>query len=48
MCEYIRINAIMSGYTLEEVAKHCMRTSCWIVIHDRVYDVTNFLDEVRN
>lgn len=37
----------MCEYTLEEVAKHCTRTSCWIVVHSKVYDVTDFLDEVR-
>ncbi|KAI1860371.1 uncharacterized protein JN550_011523 [Neoarthrinium moseri] len=28
-----------------EVAKHCTRDSCWVVIHGKVWDVTNFLDE---
>lgn len=35
----------MCEHTLEEVSKHCTRTSCWMVIHDKVYDVTDFLDE---
>ena len=29
--------------TVEEVAKHKNRQSCWIIIHDKVYDVTKFL-----
>lgn len=29
--------------TLEEVAFHDSSSSCWIVIYDRVYDVTDFL-----
>lgn len=33
-------------FTLEEVAKHNEKKSTWIVIHDSVYDVTPFLDEV--
>ena len=37
----------MCEYTLEEVATHCTRTSCWIVVHSKIYDVTEFLDEVR-
>lgn len=33
-------------FSLEEVGRHKMRDSCWLVIHDHVYDVTKFLDEV--
>ena len=33
-------------YTLEEVAKNNSKQSAWIVIHDSVYNVTPFLDEV--
>lgn len=32
-------------YRLEEVKKHNSPQSAWISIHDRVYDVTKFLDE---
>ena len=36
---------------MEEVAKHNKGRgpdkSIWIVIHDKVYDITKFLDEVR-
>ena len=37
-------------YSLEEVKKHAKgggEKDVWIVIHDNVYDVTKFLDEVR-
>jgi hypothetical protein len=27
-----------------ELAKHNSRESCWIVVHGKVYDVTEFLD----
>ena len=27
-----------------EVAKHNSRESCWIIVHGKVYDVTDFLD----
>lgn len=30
-------------YTLKDVASHCTEESCWMVINDRVYDVTDFL-----
>ena len=37
-------------YSLEEVAEHNKGRgedkSIWMVIHDKVYDVTKFLDEV--
>ena len=34
--------------TLEEVKNHKGASSCWIIIHNKVYDVTKFLDEVRS
>lgn len=33
-------------YTYEEVKKHLDNQSSWIVIHNSVYDVTAFLNEV--
>lgn len=33
-------------YRLEEVQKHNNSQSTWIIIHNRIYDVTKFLDEV--
>ncbi|XP_045603757.1 cytochrome b5 isoform X2 [Procambarus clarkii] len=32
-------------FTLAEVLRHKKADSCWTVIHDKVYDVTKFLDE---
>ncbi|OQR74061.1 cytochrome b5 isoform 1 [Tropilaelaps mercedesae] len=32
-------------YSLEEVAEHKAKSSCWLVIHENVYDVTKFMDE---
>ncbi|KAI5285200.1 hypothetical protein KEM54_000751 [Ascosphaera aggregata] len=32
-------------FSATEVAKHSSRESCFVVIHDKVYDVTNFLPE---
>ncbi|KAI0663920.1 glyoxylate dehydrogenase [Cubamyces menziesii] len=31
--------------TASEVAAHASRESCWIIVHGKVYDVTDFLDE---
>ena len=33
------------NYTREEVSKHNSSKSCWIIINDDVYDITNFLSE---
>ena len=33
-------------YTLEEVKKHNAAGSSWLVIDNKVFDVTKFLDEV--
>ncbi|KAL7413450.1 glyoxylate dehydrogenase [Mrakia frigida] len=34
-----------SPITLEELSKHATKESCWIVVHGKTYDVTDFLDE---
>ncbi|RXG73069.1 cytochrome b5 [Armadillidium vulgare] len=33
--------------TLAEIENHNDKSSCWVVIHDKVYDLTKFLDEVE-
>ena len=42
--------AALQKYSLEEVSQHNegrgANKSVWTVIHDKVYDVTKFLDEV--
>lgn len=40
-----RKGAQLPRYTLHDVCHHCHQNDCWIVIHNRVYDVTNFLDK---
>lgn len=35
----------VKSYTLQEVVKHNLPTDCWLVIQDRVYDVTAFIAE---
>lgn len=34
--------------TIEEVKKHKRKNSVWMIIHDDVYDVTRFLNEVSS
>lgn len=34
-------------YSCEEVKKHNDNQGAWIIIHNNVYDVTAFLNEVR-
>lgn len=31
--------------SLEECRKHMTDKSCWLVVHGKVYDVTDFLEE---
>ena len=37
----------LRAYTMKEVSFHCDYQSCWVVIMDKVYDVTKFIPEVR-
>lgn len=38
-------NEDIKYYTLEEIKKHSDGRTSWIIIHDKVYDVTKFLEE---
>ena len=40
--EVVTVNYI----SREEVMGHCSLSSCWIIIHGKVYDVTEFIREV--
>ena len=31
------------NYTINEISKHNKPTDCWLIAHDKVYDVTNFI-----
>ncbi|KDP33792.1 hypothetical protein JCGZ_07363 [Jatropha curcas] len=33
------------SYNKAEVSKHHKRTDCWIIIKDKVYDVTSYVEE---
>lgn len=34
-------------YTRAEVQAHNMSKDTWLIIHDKVYDITGFMEEVR-
>ena len=34
----------LKQYSLKEVAQHCTADSCWMVIFDKVYDLTEFIE----
>lgn len=38
-------NSQRKKLTGQEVSKHSSRESCWVIIHQRVYDVTDFLPD---
>ncbi|KAJ2779023.1 hypothetical protein H4R18_004258 [Coemansia javaensis] len=42
--EDLRGVSTLRPLTMDEVARHNKRTDCWIVIRDKVYNVTRYLD----
>lgn len=42
------VEGTVKYYTLEEIRVHNMNSDTWLIIHDKVYDITGFLEEVRN
>ncbi|XP_037611318.1 cytochrome b5 isoform X2 [Sebastes umbrosus] len=39
------VEGCVKYYTLEEIREHNMSSDTWLIIHDKVYDVTGFLEE---
>ena len=35
----------LKTYTLVDCKQHTTEKDCWLIIHGKVYDVTDFLDE---
>jgi hypothetical protein len=35
-------------FTLEQLKEHGTRESLWMLLHDKVYDITKFMDEVSS
>lgn len=48
-CDEVNLNQEKSRpvITLKEVVSHDTYDDCWIILYDRVYDVTKFLNEVK-
>lgn len=42
----VKDNAPAKLFTRAEVLKHNKATDIWVIIHNKVYDVTKFLNEV--
>lgn len=42
------IDKNLKKITLKEVADHDCADDCWMIIYDRVYELTRFLKEVRH
>lgn len=42
----IEYNSSLKQISLNEVANHDSWDDCWVIIYDRVYDITQFLHQV--
>jgi cytochrome b involved in lipid metabolism len=42
----IEYNNSLKQFSLEEVKNHDSWNDCWVIIYDRVYDITQFLHQV--
>merc|ERR1740116_152941 len=40
-----KVSKIKTGFSMEDVGKHTTKTDCWVVLHNRVLNVTSFLSE---
>ena len=36
---------VPAGLTLADVAKHATASDCWLIVSDKVYDVTSYVNE---
>jgi cytochrome b5 len=36
----------LNQISMSEISMHDSIDDCWVIIYDRVYDITNFLDQV--
>lgn len=36
----------LTQISMSEISMHDSIDDCWVIIYDRVYDITNFLDQV--
>ncbi|KAK6477167.1 cytochrome b5 [Huso huso] len=43
--EVINTESTVKYYTLEEIKRHSSSKDVWIIIHEKVYDITSFLEE---
>ncbi|CAL1604102.1 unnamed protein product [Knipowitschia caucasica] len=43
-CEQSAVDGV-KYYTLEDIRLHNMSTDTWLIINDKVYDITSFLEE---
>lgn len=41
------VDNALKYFTLEEIRVHNMINDTWLVIHDKVYDISSFVEEVR-
>lgn len=41
------VKSVLQNYTLSDISSHNSKSSCWMVISDEVFDVTNFISKHR-
>tara|TARA_Y100000389_G_C17232754_1_gene399013 strand:+ start:169 stop:471 length:303 start_codon:yes stop_codon:yes gene_type:complete len=45
LSKHIRVNSTSSKLTKEDIRKHNTIDDCWVIINNKIYDVTNFIGD---
>lgn len=45
LSKHFHINPTSSKFTIDDIIKHNTIDDCWVIINNKIYDVTNFIGD---